>query len=422
MANNNLVKDPNKLYWDEENQVYMQYSPVSDMFLVRRISPFDIDKEEYNPNNLPRYSVESANKSSDTFDKQETDKNNNQYVLCSSSTDSTSMLFPGYDNVLKNNILTGKENLNNSQGPVIKKYEPLDKRIAKQYSTGLNPNQSNKVPQNILGNKGYGIMQNDYFENVDTLALTKQYPELGRITQFSASKSIPKKMWGDLGDGVNYLSNNEYGERVLNTIPNKGLHFGFNKSLLVPAQAKWPEKSIIFSQTNPDFSTQAEELFHQGQYNFYNKDGRKSKDIPAMNLEMEAKTGVDIITQEDTYNQSNENDEYDEYGNFGVTVTVPRDGGEQQVKPSNGNANNFMDNNSSKIFMGADMNNSYINDLYERYLSMINQIAEGRKFATKDRKTYNEMGASLPQEKSNHDTRPFDDSIPPEYLLHILKK
>ena len=68
------------------------------------------------------------------------------------------------------------------------------------------------------------------------------------------------------------------------------------------------------------------------------------------------------------------------------------------------------------------MNNSYINDLYERYLSMINQIAEGRKFATKDRKTYNEMGASLPQEKSNHDTRPFDDSIPPEYLLHILKK
>ena len=58
MANNNLVKDPNKLYWDEENQVYMQYSPISDMFLVRRISPFDIDKEDYNPNNLPRYSGE----------------------------------------------------------------------------------------------------------------------------------------------------------------------------------------------------------------------------------------------------------------------------------------------------------------------------------------------------------------------------
>ena len=141
MKNNDLVKDPNKLYWDEENQVYMQYSPVSDMFLVRRISPFDIDKEEYNPNNLPRYSVESANKSSDTFDKQETDKNNNQYVLCSNSTDTTSKLFPGYDNVLKNSILTEKENMNNSQGPVIKKYEPLDKRIAKQYSTGLNPNQ-----------------------------------------------------------------------------------------------------------------------------------------------------------------------------------------------------------------------------------------------------------------------------------------
>ena len=72
--------------------------------------------------------------------------------------------------------------------------------------------------------------------------------------------------------------------------------------------------------------------------------------------------------------------------------------------------------------MGRDLKDKYIEDLYERYLSMINQIAEGRKFATKDRKTYNEMGASLPQEKSNHDTRPFDDSISPEYLLHILKK
>ena len=430
MANNNLVKDPNKLYWDEENQVYMQYSPISDKFLAKRVSLWDIDKEEYNPNNLPRYSVESANKSSDTFDKQETDKNNNQYVLCSSSTDSTSMLFPGYDNVLKNNILTGKENLNNSQGPVIKKYEPLDKRIAKQYSTGLNPNQSNKVPQNILGNKGYGIMQNDYFENVDTLALTKQYPELGRITQFSASKSIPKKMWGDLGDGVNYLSNNEYGERVLNTIPNKGLHFGFNKSLLVPAQAKWPEKSIIFSQSNPDFSTQAEELFHQGQYNFYNKNGRRSKDIPAMNLEVEAKVGEDLIKLKNKYEETAEynepiiyNDtispEYYEGLEDGIIVIAPKTGEKVQQVLINENFNGSI---GDKIFMGRDFKDKYIEDLYKRYLSMIKRVTETKNITPEDVDLYNEIGIFLPQEKSNHDNRPFNVSIPPEYLLHILKK
>ena len=36
MKNNDLVKDSKKLYWDEENKVYMQYSPISDMFLVKK--------------------------------------------------------------------------------------------------------------------------------------------------------------------------------------------------------------------------------------------------------------------------------------------------------------------------------------------------------------------------------------------------
>ena len=33
-----------------------------------------------------------------------------------------------------------------------------------------------------------------------------------------------------------------------------------------------------------------------------------------------------------------------------------------------------------------------------------------------------EIGVSLPHEKSNHDSRVFNNSIPPEYLLHILEK
>ena len=273
-------------------------------------------------------------------------------------------------------------------------------------------------------------MKNDYSENIDTLALAKQYPELGRTTQFSASKSIPKDMWKHLGDGVNYLNNKEYGERVLNTIPNKTLHYKYDPSLTVPAQAKWPVKSIIYSQTNPDFSIQAEELFHQGQYNFYNKNGRRSKDIPAMNLEVEAKVGEDLIKLKNKYEGTAEynepiiyNDtispEYYEGLEDGIIVIAPKTGEKVQQVLINENFNGSI---GDKIFMGRDFKVKYIEDLYKRYLSMIKRVSETGIITPQDLDLYNEIGIFLPQEKSNHDTRPFDDSISPEYLLHILKK
>ena len=45
-----------------------------------------------------------------------------------------------------------------------------------------------------------------------------------------------------------------------------------------------------------------------------------------------------------------------------------------------------------------------------------------RNITPQDLDLYNEIGIFLPQEKSNHDSRVFNNSIPPEYLLHILKK
>ena len=395
MTNADLVKDPNKLYWDEGNNVYMQYSPVSDRFLVKRVSPWDIDKEEYNPNNLPRYRAESSNSPLYDYNKLQNKTKSNKYIN----------LFPS--------------NLQRNSSSFASKYRMFSSNPYKFNDRKNNLHASNYVSLNTENNHQKGIMQNNYFEDVDTLALTKQYPELGRITQFSASKSIPKKMWAHLGDGVNYLSSNELGRNLLGLLPYKSLRYIIDQTLTVPGHSSKLNKSITFPQSEPDISSQVEELFHHGQFNFYDNNGRKSSDIPGMNLEMEAKTGVDIIIQKDTYNQSNENDEY---GNFGVTVAVPRNGGEQLVMPSNGNANNFINETSSKIFMGADMNDSYINYLNDRYLSMINRVSEGRKFTTEDRKTYNEIGTSLSHEKSNHDTRPFNVSIPPEMLLHILKK
>ena len=45
-----------------------------------------------------------------------------------------------------------------------------------------------------------------------------------------------------------------------------------------------------------------------------------------------------------------------------------------------------------------------------------------RNITPQDLDLYNEIGIFLPQDKSNHDNRPFNVSIPPEYLLRILKK
>ena len=85
---------------------------------------------------------------------------------------------------------------------------------------------------------------------------------------------------------------------------------------------------------------------------------------------------------------------------------------------------NSIDTNLTQSGQAADAKvvGDSVEDLYKRYLSMIKRVDGSRKFIIGDRKTYNEIGTSLPQEKSNHDTRSFNDSIPPEYLLHILKK
>ena len=72
--------------------------------------------------------------------------------------------------------------------------------------------------------------------------------------------------------------------------------------------------------------------------------------------------------------------------------------------------------------MGRDLKDKYIEDLYKRYLSMIKRVSETRIITPQDLELIKEIGVSLPHEKSNHDNRPFNVSILPEYLLHILKK
>lgn len=373
MKNSELVKDPDKIYWDEENQVYMQYSPISDRFLPKKISVWEIEDDKYNPKNLPKYSAEVGKRPLYDLYKQEKKRGNNQYINL-------------YPISLKrdDNLLSSMYN-KCSAIP----YNVKENKEAEQNPQKFVYSSNNNTDNGLEDNKQKGIMENDYSEDIDTLAIGEKYPELGRITNFNLSKSVPKEMWPHLGKTTDYLTENKYGKNLLGILPDKGLHFKYDKNLQVPGRAKWPEKSITFSQIDPELSTQTEELFHQGQYNFYNRNGKRSKDIPGMNLETEAKVGVDVIRQ----------------------IYFPKGSAEDPL---------FFPGN--EIFMGKNLNNKYNNNLYRKYCEMIERITESGNFTKDNQNTYNEVGNSMPQEKSIHDSRAFNDSIPPEVLLHILKK
>ena len=76
----------------------------------------------------------------------------------------------------------------------------------------------------------------------------------------------------------------------------------------------------------------------------------------------------------------------------------------------------------NEIFIGLDLNKKYINNLNKKYYEMIERVADTENATKEDLELIKEIGVSLPHEKSNHDSRPFNVSIPPEYLLRILKK
>lgn len=412
MKNSELVKDPDKIYWDEENQVYMQYSPISDRFLPKKISVWDIEDDKYNPKNLPKYSAEVGKRP--FYDLYKQKNKNNQYIN----------LYP--TNLKREDNLLSSMNNKYSAVP----YNVKEDKETKQNSQKFVYSSNNNTVNGLENNKQKGIMKNDYSEDIDTLFIEQKYPELGRITNFNLSKSIPKEMWPHLGNATDYLTENKYGKNLLGILPDKGLHFNYDKNLQVPGRAKWPEKSITFSQIDPELSTQTEELFHQGQYNFYNRNGKRSKDIPAMNLEVEAKVGGDIIKHKNKYERATEYDKHIIYTDSiepkyyegfedGIIVIAPKRGEKTQQVLIEGNLNNAI---GAKIFMGRDLTDEYINNLYRRYYEMIESIDESGNFTKDNQNTYNEVGNSMPQEKNIHDSRAFNDSILPEVLLHILKK
>ncbi len=333
---NSNEPDSNTIYWDSVNNVRMQYSPIWGKYIEKRISVWDAEKPEYQPQNLPNF--------------QEHLKKMNKSVLPKEEEYSA--------NSLSMRVLNSEE-------------------------------QTSKTTKNHPYYNNPGVMYNNYSQPIDTVSLTKKSPYLGRNIDFSRSKNVPSDMWEHLAKGVNYFSQNKYGEKILNTVSPKGYYIQYSPSAPTPGRVHTEKRRITYSTRMPQLPQQTEELIHTGQVDFYNRNGKNViKSIPGMNLELEVKVLGDIINQVNY--------------NLGIFNTVDES----------------IDMLGGKIFMSEDLYNG-MSDLQNEYDEMIVRVAENGYFTSQDLEIYNKVGKFMSPEKSQN-PKAFDESIPPSFLLYIL--
>lgn len=334
---NSNEPDSNAIYWDSVNNVRMQYSPIWGKYVEKRISVWDADNPKYQPQNLPNFQEHLDKMNKSILSKEENQSTNSQSI----------------------------SSLNQNA--------PIVKMSNKNYSYNNKP----------------GVMYNNYSQPIDTVNLAQKSPYLNRNFNFSRSKTIPSDMWELLGKGVDYLSQNKYGEKILNTVTPKGYYIEYSPSNKHPGGVPIGKGVITYSTQTPQLSQQNEELIHTGQVDFYKKNRKDVfKNIPLINLEFEAKVLEDIIVR------INEN--------LGIYNTI-----DESINMPGG-----------KIFMGSD-SNSINKNLYGEYDKMINRVAENGYFSSQDLEIYYKVGKFMSSEKSR-DERVFDESIPPSFLLYIL--
>ena len=346
---NKMQNDTDTIYWDSENNVHMQYSPIWERFIPKKISVWDIDKPEYQPENLPNY--------------QESLRRNYKSSL--------------------------SETEQNSVKPPFKhQYTPLHNRRFYDNINPITPNSRLNIKNSGVTPHKHGVMINDYSEPIDTIKLARESPHLDRITDFSKSKSVSDKTWGNLIDGVNYLDQNEYGKKILENIPNKSLHFKLSKSLNVPGQINKNEKSITFSDESPQLSQQSEELIHAAQFNkYYGGKENGYQNIPGINLEIESKILQDIIAAKN-YLKTDDSDNLKYIG--------------------------------SKFFIEGSFSKEESFKLGKKYFDIIMGIATTDSINKKDLKFLNSISNKISKEKSNHDHRDFNEAIEPKLIKSLF--
>ena len=189
---NKIQNDSDTIYWDSENNVHMQYSPIWERIIPKKISVWDIDKPEYQPENLPNYQ---------------------EYL----SRNYKSSLSEAEQNSVK--------------PPFKQQHTPLHKRTFYDNINPITPNNRLNIKNPGVTPHKHGVMINDYSEPVDTIKLARESPHLDRITDFSKSKSVSKKMWGNLIDASKKMVSNDYGKKVLENINQKSIIYNRNKNL-----------------------------------------------------------------------------------------------------------------------------------------------------------------------------------------------
>ncbi|MBE6300022.1 MAG: hypothetical protein E7083_06790 [Bacteroidales bacterium] len=315
----------NDLLWDDKRNIHMQYSPMSDRWLPVTISPWDIDKPEYQPQNLDNY----------------------------------------------NDVMGQKERAYN--------FQVRPTYLKNEYSLSI-PNHNHAD----YANGGY-INAPIPYKPQNSHQLHKYNTTFGNLVNFSKSDYMPNSTWAHLADNNRRIASNVYGKRVMQSIPDKSIHFKVDTNKENEAHIRG-KSEITFNSYSPTAAAQAEELIHSGQKNYYGWLGI-AKGIPGINYELEAKIIADLIHCSNFVNKDNGD----------VFTEIP-----------------FVPLGMSRV--GYELPE----DLYKEYMDIIDNIVLNRPISlARFIDIYKQIGANLDPEKSR-DPRIFDPKILPYYLINII--
>ncbi len=313
----------NDLLWDDKRNIHMQYSPMSDRWLPVTISPWDIDKPEYQP--LDNY----------------------------------------------NDVMGQKERAYN--------FQVRPTYLKNEYSLSI-PNHDHAD----YANGGY-INAPIPYKPQNSHQLHKYNTTFGNLVNFSKSDYMPNSTWAHLADNNRRIASNVYGKRVMQSIPDKSIHFKVDTNKENEAHIRG-KSEITFNSYTPSALAQTEELIHSGQKNYYGWLGI-AKGIPGINYELEAKIIADIIHYSNFINKDNDD----------VFTVIP-----------------FGPLGMSRV--GYELSN----DLHKEYIGIIENIVQNRPISlARFIDVYKQIGANLDPEKSR-DPRIFDPKILPHYLINII--
>ncbi len=307
------------LLWDDKRNIHMQYSPMSDRWLPVTISPWDIDKPEYQPQNLDNY----------------------------------------------NEVMEQKERAYN--------FQVRPTYLKNEYSLSI-PSHNHAD----YANGGY-INAPIPYKPQNSHQLHKYNTTFGNLVNFSKSDYMPDTTWAHLADNNRRIASNVYGKRVMQSIPDKSIHFKVDTNKENEAHIRG-KSEITFNSYTPSAFAQTEELIHSGQKNYYGWLGI-AKGIPGINYELEAKIIADLIHHSNILNEK-------ELGEL----------------------------NTGSPFLQLGLSGN----LFDEYYDIIENIVLNRPISlARFIDIYKQIGANLDPEKSR-DPRIFDPKILPHYLINII--